>query len=70
MRLDAHGQILSWDGNNAHYQRVVLEVNQPVMLYQGSVDVLGSLNIFFGYRLENSTIVQNFQPIEITVIKE
>jgi len=40
------------------------------MLYQGSVDVLGSLNISFGYRLKNGTIVQNFQPIEMTVIKE
>ncbi|NJO15415.1 MAG: choice-of-anchor D domain-containing protein [Thioploca sp.] len=73
LMLDAHGQILPWDGNNAHlafYQRVVLEANQPVVLYQGSVDVSGSLDISFGYRLENGTMVQNAQPIEMTVIKE
>jgi len=46
---------------------VVLEAIQPITLYQGHFLLPGQLAVFFGYRLENGTVITNQNTIEIDI---
>ena len=68
---DNQGQIQPWDLNLAHLvaaqPQVKLAPTQPVEIYSGLLS-RGNLTIFFGYRLEDGTLIFNGkQPIEIQV---
>ncbi|BAP55053.1 hypothetical protein THII_0756 [Thioploca ingrica] len=68
---DNQGQIQPWDLNLAHLvaarPRVKLAPTQSVEIYNGLLN-RGNLAVFFGYRLEDGTLIFNGeQPIEIQV---
>jgi pimeloyl-ACP methyl ester carboxylesterase len=69
--LDKQGNILWWNQNPAQLvafrEQVTLITNQPVTLYSGKLPVAGKLRIFFGYRLQEGTLVTNSQPMEAIV---
>jgi hypothetical protein len=71
--LDETGQVVNYDNNPAHLVpfQVIPELAKSVeiVMYQGKLPVTGRLNIEFGYRLVDGTIVHNFKPIEVNISK-
>jgi hypothetical protein len=77
--LNENGDILPWnkDTNNwdedvknlVPFQTVdALAAYLPVPMYQGPLPATGYLKIFFGYRLvTGGTVIQNLEPIEVTI---
>jgi hypothetical protein len=68
--LDSNAEVLPWDGQVAHlvaFQQTMLAAVQEVLLYQGQLATTGKLNLFFGYRLMDGTLVSNEQALEITI---
>ncbi|RKZ85342.1 MAG: hypothetical protein DRR19_16525 [Candidatus Parabeggiatoa sp. nov. 1] len=70
--LDEDTNIPIWDQTLAHLvafkSKVKLETTQEVPIYQGTFDFLGTLEVYFGYRLFTGIIVFNGQPIDIRII--
>ncbi|OQW88961.1 MAG: hypothetical protein BWK78_08075 [Thiotrichaceae bacterium IS1] len=60
-----------WDRNPANLvafqPKVMLNVMQAVPMYGGHFIYPGTLKVFFGYRLADGTLIQNTQPIDITI---
>jgi PKD repeat protein len=68
--LDSSGEVLPWDGQVVYliaFQQTMLAAVQEVLLYQGQLATTGKLNLFFGYRLMDGTLISNEQAIEITI---
>jgi hypothetical protein len=70
--LDANGQVLPWNleiGQLAAYQQAVsLTANQVVKLYRGQFAGVGQLQIFYGYRLADGTVVFNgLQAMKVSI---
>jgi hypothetical protein len=68
--LDSNGEVLPWDGQVAHlvaFQQPMLVAVQEILLYQGQLAVTGNLNLFFGYRLMDGTLISNEKAIGITI---
>lgn len=70
--VDEKGTIQPWDKQKVHLvpfaKNVVLPVVQKATLYTGKV-MEGTLQVYFGYRLANGTLMVNKQPIEFMVVK-
>jgi len=67
--LDPDGQIETWDvemGNLIAFQTLTA-TTQPieVPIYQGRLDITGILNIYFGYRLTDSTIIYSPESLDM-----
>jgi hypothetical protein len=60
-----------WDKNPANLvmfmPNVMLGALQSVPIYNGNFIYPGTLKVYFGYRLEDGTLVQNSQPIDIVI---
>ena len=68
--LNQAGEILPWDEQVAHltaFQPTTLKAVHPLTMYQGYFIAPGSLNVYFGYRLSDGTVVTNSQTIDITI---
>lgn len=69
--VDSQGKILPWDEAPAKlvpFQRgVVLKSIQEVEMYSGKLVATGKIAIFFGYRLEDGTLVSSPTSMEVTV---
>ncbi|MDY6992010.1 MAG: C1 family peptidase [Pseudomonadota bacterium] len=68
--LDERINIFPWNEEISQlvtFKEVVLEAIQPITLYQGHFLLPGQLAVFFGYRLENGTVVTNQNAIEIDI---
>jgi hypothetical protein len=68
---DEQWGIINWDGELNHlraaFENITLIPTQTFNIYEGVIGA-GHLQVFFGYRLENGTIVYNGeQAIEIVV---
>ncbi|GEM_PF-5943320 len=62
--------ISAWDQNPASlvaFTNATLGSVQTVPMYSGTFFYPGTLKVFFGYRLDNGTLVRNTQPIDITI---
>jgi hypothetical protein len=71
--LNEAGKPVDWDGNLAHLVpfQVIQKLAESieVLMYQGKLPVTGMLNVEFGYRLADGTVVHNFKPIEVNINK-
>ncbi|NJO17274.1 MAG: hypothetical protein HC877_16480 [Thioploca sp.] len=71
--LNEAGQVVDYDNNPAHlvpFQVIPkLAESIEIVMYQGKLPVTGLLNIEFGYRLADGTVVHNFKPIEVNINK-
>jgi hypothetical protein len=72
--LEERGSIVEWDGDIASIvafeSNVTLSETQLVNIYSGQL-IAGTLDIWFGYRLENGTLVFNLEyPISTTIERE
>jgi hypothetical protein len=71
--VDAQGRVLPWDGEVsqlvAFKESVRLESVQSIRLYRGRFPAKGQLEIQFGYRLVDGTVVLNAQPLEVVVVE-
>jgi Divergent InlB B-repeat domain len=71
--VDTQGQVLPWDGEVsqlvAFKEAVRLESVQSIRLYRGKFPATGQLEIQFGYRLADGTVVLNAQPLEVRVVE-
>jgi hypothetical protein len=71
--LSGETGVLSWDEDPASLapfmRSVTLIPEYTITLYKGHFILPGQLRVFFGYRLANGTLVQNKQPIDITIVK-
>jgi Divergent InlB B-repeat domain len=69
--LNEAGKPVDWDGNLANLVpfQVIQKLAEPieVLMYQGKLPVTGMLNVEFGYRLADGTVVHNFKPIEVNI---
>ncbi len=69
--VDAQGQVLPWDGEVLHLvafkDQVRLASVQSLRLYHGKFPAAGQLEIQFGYRLMDETVVLNELPLEVVV---
>ncbi len=69
--LDTEKQMLEWDGEmsnlEAFEQGVTLKQFQEVEIPPPSLNIVGKLNIYFGYRLEDGVIVYNSEPINLFI---
>ncbi len=65
------GKILAWDQNPTHLMafqsNVTLITNQQVSLYSGTFYLPGTLQIFFGYRLSDGTLVTSSESINAVI---
>jgi hypothetical protein len=71
--LDSSGEVFPWDGQVAHlvaFQQTMLAAVQEVLLYQGQLATTGKLELFFGYRLMDGTLISNEQALEITIMNK
>jgi len=63
--------IIEWDQQPknliAFIDNVTLTDTQEVSLYSGKFIYAGTLKVYFGYRLQDGTLVFNAQPIDITI---
>ncbi len=69
---DNQGEFLPWDGTPASIvaftRNITLSKTQVVNIYTGQPATTGTLDIWFGYRLKDGTIVVNFDhPISVTL---
>jgi hypothetical protein len=71
--VDAQGQVLPWDGEVsqlvAFREAVRLEPLQSLWWYEGRIPAVGWVDIQFGYRLADGTVVLNAQPLEVVVVE-
>ncbi len=71
--LNEAGQVVDYDNNPAHLVpfQVIQKLAESIeiVMYQGKLPVTGLLNIEFGYRLADGTVVHNFKPIEVNINK-
>ncbi|BAP57192.1 glucosyltransferase-I precursor [Thioploca ingrica] len=71
--VDTQGKVLPWDGDVsdlvAFKEQVTLESVQSIRLYRGKFPAKGKLEIQFGYRLADGTVVLNAQPLEVMVLE-
>ncbi|BAP57387.1 receptor protein kinase-like protein [Thioploca ingrica] len=71
--VDTRGKVLPWDGDVsdlvAFKEQVTLESVQSLRLYRGKFPAKGKLEIQFGYRLADGTVVLNAQPLEVMVLE-
>ncbi|EIJ44135.1 NAD pyrophosphatase/5''-nucleotidase NadN [Beggiatoa alba B18LD] len=69
--LNTHNQILMWDGKPstlvAYQTNVTLGAQQDVLLYDATWLTAGYLELSFGYRLSDGTLVVNDTPIKVTI---
>ncbi|NJO15752.1 MAG: hypothetical protein HC877_08395 [Thioploca sp.] len=69
--VDTQGQVLPWDGEVLHLvafkDQVRLASVQSLRLYHGKFPAAGQLEIQFGYRLMDGTVVLNELPLEVVV---
>jgi hypothetical protein len=73
--LGNEGQVIAqWDGNLdnliAFQEDLSLEAEQAIQIFQGKVPLTGTLQIFFGYRLQDGTVVYNPRSIEAFIYPE
>jgi len=65
--------VLPWDGEVsqlvAFKESVRLEPMQSIRWYRGRFPAKGKLEIQFGYRLADGTVVLNAQPLEVMVLE-
>lgn len=63
--------IIEWDQQPknliAFTDNVTLTDMQEISMYSGQFIYPGTLNVHFGYRLQDGTVVFNFYPIDITI---
>jgi hypothetical protein len=68
--LDTNNKVLLWNGDFANLvpfkivESPISTLNVPV--YKGPLDA-ANLNIFFGYRLQDGTLVYSAKTIDVTV---
>jgi hypothetical protein len=71
LMLDENGDILPWDFDMASlvtFQTVDTPTDViEVPIYQGQLPATGIINIYFGYRLNNGTVVYSPQTLDIIV---
>ncbi len=75
--LDSKGKVVGWKGNMAKLEAfkegILLKEIQSVEIYEGLlsqfVDASGTVEVYFGYRLGDGTVVTSATPIKIAVIK-
>jgi hypothetical protein len=75
--LNSEGKIVGWKGNMARLEAfkegVVLEATQLVEIYQGTlnqfIDAAGTVEVYFGYRLNDGTVVASYTPLKIVATK-
>lgn len=68
--LDTTGNALPWNEDLTKlvlFQQVTLTAVQDVSLYKGQLPTTGSLQLYFGYRLPDGTVVNNTKTIDITI---
>jgi hypothetical protein len=46
-----------------------LGAKQEIPMYSGVLPLLSTLDVFFGYRLPNGTVISNSQPINILMVQ-
>jgi hypothetical protein len=67
-RAQAVPVIRPWDGDPKHLvamkKAVILRPTQRLNLWQGQLSATGEVQIYYGYRLPDGTIVLNPQPLE------
>ncbi len=63
-----------WDGNMANLkafqENILLEPEHSVQMYTGQLQLPGFIRFFFGYRLQNGTIVYNEKSLDIILNPE
>ncbi|MEN9849712.1 MAG: hypothetical protein RL368_2452 [Pseudomonadota bacterium] len=71
--LDNSGTVKSWDANNTNLvpfkQGVVLERVNPVDVYKGKLIADGELQVHFGYRLSDGSLITNTNPLAFSIKK-
>jgi hypothetical protein len=69
--LGPGGTILVWDQNPANLAAFMtfpqLGFQQEILMYSGVLPSLSTLDVFFGYRLANGTVITNSQSIYVTM---
>ncbi|AUI67584.1 NAD nucleotidase [Beggiatoa leptomitoformis] len=69
--LNAQNQIVTWDGKlstlSAYQTNLTLSAQQDVLLYDANWLVSGYLELSFGYRLQDGTLVLSGTPITTTI---
>lgn len=69
--LDAKDNILPWNRENivdlVPFRQTTLNAEQEVVMYEGQFIATGSLEVYFGYRLSEGTVVTNSKAITITI---
>jgi hypothetical protein len=69
--LDTNSGVHLWDKKPENLlpfkEQVTLQADQVVELYQGQFPLAGFLQIFFGYRLPDGTVVTNADSINVTI---
>jgi len=69
------GQVIAeWNGNIdnliAFQEDISLEAEQAIQIFQGKIPLTGSFQIFFGYRLQDGTVVYNPDSIDALIYPE
>lgn len=71
--LDNSGAVKGWDANNANLvpfkQGIVLERINPVDVYKGKFIADGELQVHFGYRLSDGSLITNTNPLAFSIKK-
>jgi hypothetical protein len=73
--LGNEGKVIEeWDGNLdnliAFQDDIVLTTEQSIQIYQGQIPLTGFIQIFFGYRLPDGTLIYNPQSIDTLINPE
>ena len=73
--LGKEGTVIEqWDRNPANLiafqENILLEPEQPVHLYTGQLSLPGFIRVFFGYRLQNGTIVYSEKSFDVILNPE
>lgn len=70
--LDSNGIPQLWDNKPetlvAFKPQVLLSAIQTVEMYKGKFVLPGNLKVYFGYRLQDGTVIQNSKPIDIEIL--
>jgi hypothetical protein len=71
--LGQGGTILLWDQNPVNLAAFMtfpqLGSKQEIPMYSGVLPLLSTLDVFFGYRLPNGTVISNSQPINVLMVQ-
>ncbi|EDN70505.1 hypothetical protein BGP_1055 [Beggiatoa sp. PS] len=69
--LDIEGNIFPWDGEMANliaFQSVeTLAQSLEVPIWDKPIGVTGKINIYFGYRLRNGTVIYSPQTLDVMI---